>query len=145
MKNVGRRGLTEESGSVTLWVLGFVMVLFFAGALTMDMWRVVSYHGTLVGIADKAAIAGATRIDVESLYGNLIVLVPEGAERAAKDFARSQPHWDEESMTVLAYADRSQVSVEVTGIVQLSLFKLFAPSRGIVLNVRSDASPAIFT
>lgn len=144
MKNAHLVRVRTEHGSVTVWILGLVMILFLAGALAMDMWRVVAYHGTLVGIADKGAVAGAAQVDVEELYENVVVLVPDGAERAAEDFARIQPHWEEGSMTVRAYADRSQVSVEVTGIVQLTLLRIFAPSQGIVLNVRSQASPTVF-
>lgn len=144
MKKVatGRRG--NEQGSVTLWSLGLVLIIFFAGAVALDLWRVVSYHGTLTGIADKAAIAGAAEVDTEALYRNEVVLRPDGAVRAAEGFARAQPHWDDASMTVRASAVRSRVSVEVTGTAEFALLRMFAPSRGIVLTVRSGASPTVF-
>ena len=121
-----------------------MLILFFAGAVALDLWRVVSYHGTLTGIADKAAIAGAAEVDMEALYRNSVELVPEGAARAAEDFARGQPHWDDASMTVRASADRSRVSVEVTGTVEFILLRMFAPPQGVTLNVRSQASPTTF-
>ena len=144
MKKAGLGGPAGERGSVTLWSLGLVLILLFAGAVALDLWRVVSYHGTLTGIADRAAIAGAAEVDVAALYRNSVELVPDGAARAAEDFARSQPHWDSASMTVRAFADRSRVSVEVSGTVELSLLGMFAPPRGVVLNVQSQASPTVF-
>lgn len=134
----------DEQASVTVWSLGLVVMLFFAGAVALDLWRVASYHGTLTGIADKAAIAGATEVDVGALYRNEVELVPDGATRAAEDFARAQPHWDGGSMTVRASSNRLTVTVQVTGTVELTLLQMFAPPQGIVLTVWSQASPTVF-
>ena len=144
MKRAVFGAVRDPKGSVTLWSLGLVLVLFFAGAVALDLWRVVSYHGTLTGIADKAAIAGAAEVDLEALYRNTVELVPDSAARAAEDFARVQPHWDDASMTARASADRSHVSVELTGAVELTLLNMFVPSQVITLTVNSRASPTLF-
>lgn len=138
----GRLG--DEQGAVILWSLGLVLILFFAGAVAMDLWRVVTYHGTLTGLADKAAVAGATGVDVALLYRNDLVLIPEEAVRKAEAFAQSQPHWEGDSMTVRAFADSSTVWVELTGTVELTLLEVFSPSEGISLTVQGRASPARF-
>ena len=129
---------------MVLWSLGLVLLLFFAGGLALDLWRVLSHHGTLTGIADKAAVAGAAEIDVDALYQNKLELVPAKAMNAAEAFARAQPEWDLSSMTVQASADRSNVSVELTGTVELTLLQMFVPPQGITVTVNSQASPTLF-
>ncbi len=89
----------DDRGTIVLWSLGLLLLLFFSGGLALDLWRVLSHHGTLTGIADKAAVAGAAEIDVNALYSNRLVLVPGRAVGAAEAFARAQPGWEGGSMT----------------------------------------------
>ncbi len=133
-----------EGGAVIIWSLGLLLLLFFAGAVALDLWRVVSSHGTLTGIADKAAIAGAAEIDARSLSSNQLRLVPTRAVTSAEEFARTQPEWDGAAMTVRATADSSRISVVVTGQVQVSLLRMFASAQAIELTVDSRASPVLF-
>ena len=138
------RAMTDQRGAVVLWSLGLVLLLFFAGGLALDLWRVLSYHGTLTGLADKAAVAGATAVDSDALYRNRLELAPRRAEGAAVTFARSQPEWNASSMTVTAVADRASVIVELTGGLKLTLLQMFVPPRGITITVTSRASPTLF-
>ncbi len=139
-----RRPTEGERGTVVIWSLGLVLLLFFAGGLALDLWQVLSWHGTLTGIADKAAVAGATELDKNELYENRLVLVPKKAEDTAKKFAEDQPEWDPSSMTVEASATRSSVKVTLNGVVQLAILQLFVPPQGITVIVESRASPTVF-
>ena len=132
-----------ESGAVILWSLGLLLLLFLAGAVALDLWRVVASHGTLTGIADKAAVAGAAEIDERALRHNRLRLIPSDAVATAEDFAQAQPGWDTSSMTVRATADPSRVSVEVTGRVQVTLLQMFAAPQAFVVTVTSRASPVL--
>ena len=134
----------DDRGSVVLWSLGLLLLLFFSGGLALDLWRVVSHHGTLTGIADKAAVAGAAEIDANALYSNRLVVVPGRAVGTAEAFARAQPEWQDASMVVRATADTSEVSVELTGTVELTLLRMFVPPQGILVVVHSRASPTLF-
>lgn len=134
----------DDRGSVVLWSLGLLLLLFFSGGLALDLWRVVSHHGTLTGIADKAAVAGAAEIDVNALYSNRLVVIPGRAVGTAEAFARAQPEWQDASMVVRATADTSEVSVELTGTVELTLLRMFVPPQGILVVVHSRASPTLF-
>ncbi|MDE0168064.1 MAG: pilus assembly protein TadG-related protein [bacterium] len=136
--------LEGEGGAVIIWSLGLLLLLFFAGAVALDLWRVVSSHGTLTAVADKSAVAGAAEIDARALRSNQLRLVPTRAVTSAEDFARTQPGWDGGAMTVRATADSSQVSVEVTGQVPVTLLRMFTSARVIELTVDSRASPALF-
>ena len=138
------RPLHDERGAVILWSLGLLLLLFFAGGLALDLWRVLSQHGTLTGIADKAAVAGATEIDLDALYRNDLELVPDEAIDTAVAFARAQPEWESSSMTVTGSAVKSSVTVLVTGRVDLSLMQMFVPPQGITMTVESQASPTLF-
>ena len=139
-----RRPYEGERGTVVIWSLGLILLLFFAGGLALDLWRVLSWHGTLTGIADKAAVAGATELDKNELYENRLVLVPKKAEDTAKKFAESWPYWDSSSMNVEASATESSVKVTLNGVVQLALLQLFVPPQGITVTVNSRASPTVF-
>ena len=135
----------SEQGAVVIWSMGLILLLFFAGGLALDLWRVISQHGTLTGIADKAAIAAANKLDDDALFRNLLKLDPEAEEIAVK-FAQAQPEWND-TMTVKAdvknYTDPSEIQVEVSGEVQLTLLRLFAPPQGITVTVNSKASPVV--
>ena len=139
-----RSQFRDERGAVILWSLGLLLLLFFAGGVALDLWRVLSYHGTLTGIADKAAVAGAAEVDANALYANRLVLVPSRAADTAEDFARTQPEWDVATMTVQVSADTSKVWVELAGTVELTLLQMFAPPQGIMVTVDSQASPTLF-
>lgn len=147
----------SEQGAVVIWSLGLILLLFFAGGLALDLWRVLSQHGTLTGIADKAAIAAANKLDQNALFQNRLMLDHAEAKRTAVRFAEAQPEWTKDTMTVKATVedytdredctdredrtDRSVVRVEVSGEVQLTLLRLFAPPQGITVTVNSRASP----
>ena len=128
---------------MVIWSLGLILMLFFAGGLALDLWRVLSWHGTLAGIADKAALAAANELAEHALFYNRLELNRSEAERTAKEFAQNQPEWAEDSMTVEADAERLRVQVTVRGEVQLTLLRMFAPPQGITLSATGRASPCV--
>ena len=139
----GRCGPADDRGAVVLWSLGLLLMLFFAGGLALDLWRVLSRHGTLSGIAYKSAVAGAAQVVESDLYRNRLVLDPGLAEEAALRFAEQQPDWDD-SMNLAPEASPSEVVVEITETVPLTLMRMFAPTGGITVTVTARASPAEF-
>ncbi len=118
-------------------------MLFFAGGLALDLWRVLARHGTLSGIAYKSAVAGAAQVVESDLYRNNVVLDPDRAEEAARRFAEDQPDWDN-SMSLTPEASESEIVVEITETVSLTLMRMFAPAGGITVTVTARASPAEF-
>ena len=132
-----------ERGAVVIWSLGLILMLFFAGGLALDLWRVLSWHGTLAGIADKAALAAANELADHALFYNRLELDRSKAETTAKQFAQNQPEWDKDSMSVEANAERSRVQVTVRGEVHLTLLRMFAPPQGITLTATGRAYPCV--
>lgn len=139
----GRPGPAGDRGAVALWSLGLLLMLLFAGGLALDLWRVLSRHGTLSGIAYKSAVAGAAQVVESDLYQNRVALDPDLAEDAARRFAENQPDWDN-SMNLTSEASDSEIVVEIAETVPLTLMRLFAPSGGITVTVTARASPAEF-
>lgn len=130
---------------MVIWSMGLILLLFFAGGLALDLWRVISQHGTLTGIADKSAIAAANKLDDDDLLRNRLKLDHAEAERTAVSFAQAQPDWKEDgTMTIkVTFPNPSTVQVEVSGEVHLTLLRLFAPPQGITVTVDSKASPCL--
>jgi len=55
----------NERGSITFWVLGLAIAVLFLGGLSVDLWRVMSERRELAAVADSAAAAGASALDVD--------------------------------------------------------------------------------
>ncbi|MCY4622371.1 MAG: hypothetical protein OXD34_11150 [bacterium] len=138
-----RSGPADDRGAVVLWSLGLLLMLFFAGGLALDLWRVLSRHATLSGIAYKSAVAGAAQVVESDLYQNKVVLDSDRAEEAAHRFAGDQPDWDG-SMTLTPEASDSEIVVRITETIPLTLMRMFAPDGGITVTVTARASPAEF-
>ena len=55
----------DEGGfSAPIMVLIMAMMVMFIGGISIDLWRVIANHREVSGLADGAAIAGATAVDI---------------------------------------------------------------------------------
>jgi Flp pilus assembly protein TadG len=70
-----RAGRGNERGSVTVFGLGLVVLILSVGAMSIDMWRVITVRQDLLHRADAAASAGANAIDIVQyrLTGQLVL------------------------------------------------------------------------
>jgi uncharacterized membrane protein len=57
-----RRG--EGGFSAPIMVLMMAMMVLFIGGISIDLWRIIADHREVSGLADGAAIAGATAVDI---------------------------------------------------------------------------------
>ena len=134
--------LAGEAGSVTLWLLGLSLVLLSVGALSLDLWHVLSERRALAGVADAAAYAGASGLDEAAFRARGVVALDPTRARALADHAvrrqadtRSLGAWH-------AQADATQVTVSVTGRVETFLLPLLDPDLATIeLHVRATARP----
>jgi len=55
----------DEKGSAPIWFLGLALCVLMVGALSAELWRVLGERQDLAGLADTAAIAAASAIDLE--------------------------------------------------------------------------------
>ncbi|MCY3580357.1 MAG: hypothetical protein F4Y75_06570 [Acidimicrobiia bacterium] len=133
----------DEQGAVILWSLGLLLMLFFAGGMALDLWRVLSQHGTLSGLAYQSAVAGAAEVVPSHLYQNRLVLDPSLAEQSARRFALDQPEWSS-SMTMSVTADPTEIVVVLTDRIPLTLMASFTPKSALTVTVTARATAAEF-
>ena len=64
---MSRRLVREEAGfSAPVMVLIMAMMVLFIGGISIDLWRVIADHREVSGLADGAAVAGATAVDISA-------------------------------------------------------------------------------
>ena len=54
----------EGGFSAPIMVLIMAMMVLFIGGISIDLWRVIADHREVSGLADGAAVAGATALDI---------------------------------------------------------------------------------
>lgn len=124
------RRKSREHGSVTIWGLGMVLLLFGFAGLVVDTWRVFAVRQDLAGMADAAVIAGATAVDVaEFRASGEVRLDPSLAAARALAYLERQDGWDpiEIGWTIDAASDGSTVSVTLERDVGFTLLGAFLP------------------
>jgi len=55
---------TSERGSVVLFLLGLGVALLLLGGIALDLWRLVGERRELASLADAAALAATSGIDI---------------------------------------------------------------------------------
>ena len=135
-----------QSGSITIWGIGLTLVIALLAGLVIDTWRVFSIRQDLAGMADAAAIAGATAVDIEYLNrtGDVILAGAE-AELRALEYLQHQDGWSSEiSYTIAAATDGSEVTVVLQNDVDFTLLGPLLPGEDpLQITVTSRASPNV--
>jgi Flp pilus assembly protein TadG len=113
-----------EDGTVTVWMLGMLVMVLFLGGLSVDLWRAFDTRRAVAGIVDAAAIAGASGIDEAHLRAaNEVRLNPDLAyDLAAANLAAHSDSVDTVSITVAP--DGSAVTVAATRRLRSTLLRL---------------------
>lgn len=130
----------NDRGSITLWLLGLVLVVLGVGAVVLDLWRVVGERSELVALADSAAVAATSALDETALRSSGEVLVdPVGARtRAAAVLAVDPP--DQVRVDVVG----SEVRVVLERVVSLGMMRIVVPEdRPVVVRAEAVAVPEI--
>ena len=135
-----RRRCRGDRGSVTVWTLGMVLIVMFVGAIAFDLWSGFATRRDYAGAADQAAQAGADALD-EALYRSTGErrLDPARAEDLARANLASQHLAGVTAVAVEATAN--QVVVELTGVVDVGLLRVFGGDDPLVVHVRAVGQP----
>ena len=72
-----------DGGFLTIWMLGLCLLLLVLGGASLDLWRAFSQRQALAGLADAAALAGASGIDRAAARRGVIRLDPAEATSLA--------------------------------------------------------------
>lgn len=133
-----------QDGAVTLWVLGLVLLILTLGALSLDLWRIVSERRALVGVADAAAYAAASGIDEAVFRAEGSVVLDPGRAVRLGEAALAAQH-DPTGFSggeVLVERTRRAVTVRVAGTADTLLLGLLDPGLDpAVITVTARAEP----
>lgn len=130
-----------QRGSITLWLLGLALMLLPLGGLALDLGRSFSERRTLAAAADAAALSGAGALD-EARYraDGTVMLDPVLAEQRVRRSLDSQ--LDRGALRdVRVHADEGQVTVELEGVVDLTLLQLVHGGAPFPVRVAATARP----
>lgn len=110
----------EESGQITLWVLGLAVALLGLGGISVDLWRVMGERSELAVIADSAAVAGANGVDVDwfRATGEVRLLEPLAHDLAMSILAQ------EDVVVVGLTVQNDQMVVQIRREVAFSLLNI---------------------
>lgn len=136
-----RRLRAAEGGFLAIWLLGVCFVLLALGGVSLDLWRVFAARQELAGIADAAALAGASGIDQAAARRGTVVLDQPDAERlAALSVAAQTDRSALVSWRLSVSPDGQEVTVVADGRASLTLLRLLAGRAGVTLQVTSSAA-----
>lgn len=137
---------SAQRGSVTIWGIGLTLVIALFAGLVIDTWRVFAIRQDLAGMADAAAIAGATAVDIDHLNDTGdVILAGEAAEFRALEYLEYQDGWSSDiRYTIVAAADGSGVTVVLEEDVDFTLLGPLLPGEEpLHITVTSRASPNV--
>lgn len=131
----------DESGTVTLWLLGVCLMLFALGGISVDLWRGFSARRALANAADAAALAGASAID-EDAYRRLGVVTLDAAraQARARDYAMRELDVDA-LRDVDVRAEGDVVTVVLQGRIGFTLLGIVDPGGAMAVRVTATATP----
>jgi hypothetical protein len=127
---------------MTIWAMGLSLLLFAVGFLALDLWSGFAARNQAAGIADSAAIAGATAVDEAAWRAGDLALDAPLAEERAVSAAVSHPAWDA-SMAVTTAADLEGVTVSVSRSIPFRFISGLVPDRVAQVTVSAYAEPGI--
>ncbi|HJU81337.1 MAG TPA: pilus assembly protein TadG-related protein [Acidimicrobiia bacterium] len=121
--------MNGERGSVPIWFLGLGFCLLMLGSMSAELWRIMGERQELVAMADGAALAAASAIDLE-IYRDqgVAVLDPtEASSLALAVISQSSGAIDLAGPPVIEVAeDGSSVRVELKRQVSFGLIRFLS-------------------
>ena len=131
----------DQSGTITLWLLGVCLLLFALGGISLDLWRGFSARRSLSTAADAAALAGASAVDEEAYRrSGAVQLDPALAESRARTHLSRQV--DAAALRdVVVRADQEAVTVVVHGEIGFTLLGVVDPGGELAVRVTATATP----
>lgn len=134
--------MNGERGSITLWMVGMVMVVFAVGGIAIDLWRGVAAHRNVASVVDGAAVAAGSGIDEERWrLGGVLIL---DSDRVRQQVAAARDVHDDPPVVleVVTAADGSEATVTGRTTVELTLLGLFTDG-AIEISARATVSPLL--
>jgi hypothetical protein len=131
-----------ERGFFVVWGMGLVILLFGFAGIAVDTWQVFSARQALAGLADSAAIAGATAVDVEVFRsgGQVVLDETEATARAAAYLDTHAAQLDDDITAAIAFPDGG-IEVTLQREVELTLIRVFLDDGTVAMRVSAFSLP----
>jgi len=120
--------VNSDRGSAPIWFLGLSLCVLMVGALSAELWRAIGERQELVAMADAAAIAAASGIDLDHYRatGETVIDESHAPSLALRVIAGSSGGADLASPPVISVADDgSAVTVELKRELPFGLVRIF--------------------
>ncbi len=137
--------MRSERGSVTIWILGLAVMILFMGGISVDLWRALSDRRQLSAMADAAAVAGASGIDVAAWRqdGTLKLDLDDAEERALSALAMQSAVNQLSAAEIVIAPDGQSITVALERPVEFTLLSVFASDQEpFLVRVVASARPA---
>ena len=120
--------MSSEQGSAPIWFLGLSLCVLMVGALSAELWRAIGERQELVAMADAAAIAAASGIDLDRYRatGEAVIDRARASSLALKVIESSSGGADLSTPPAISVAgDGSSVTIELKREVPFGLIRIF--------------------
>jgi Flp pilus assembly protein TadG len=109
-----RRNSARESGSATVFIIGFALVLLTMAGVVVDGGLALNARQRVTDDVEQAARAGSLNLDLDLLRNRGTVAInPERAIPAAQDFLTRRGYTSADKITVTANAQKITVTAVV--------------------------------
>lgn len=134
--------MNNERGSVTLWMVGMVLIVFAVGGIALDLWRGLTAYRQVSALVDSAAVAAGSGLDESAwrVEGRLVLDPALVQARVAESIAAQSG--DTIGHDVVVAADGSEATVRAWTSVDLTLLRLVTGG-SIEVQARATASPTL--
>lgn len=134
--------MNREHGSITIWVLGLVILVLALGGISIDLWRGFVARKAVAAVADAAAVAGASGIDEMAWRSGELTLDSARARALAERVIATEP--GAASLRWRIDVTSAEISVTVERDVDLTLLTIMDFSGGpLVVRVTATARPQV--
>ncbi|HEX5614355.1 MAG TPA: pilus assembly protein TadG-related protein [Acidimicrobiia bacterium] len=130
-----------ERGSVTVWVLSLTVAVAALGGLAIDVGRAFVVRRELATVADAAAVAGASGVDVASLRVGGAALDPQRVDALVAVAVASHSAASAIDEVRVVVTDAQRVEVTVRGSVRVGLLGLLLDASVLAVEVHASAEP----
>lgn len=139
-----------EHGFFTIWVLGLCVILLFIGGIGLDLWKAFTTRRDLAQIADSAAIAGASQIDLAQFQKSTSKTNPTTkldnakAVNAATNYVNNAVAQDNITLTGSnIQVVNNQIRVTLQENSDTTLTRIFSPTQSLKITVTGVAEPRV--
>jgi len=131
----------NERGSITFWLLGLSLMLMAVGGIGLDLWRALEVRRDLSGMADAAAAAAVSAIDVAHwrATGELRLDPAEVEQRALQALVAQPGYAALTGAPAVGVVGGDSVLVRLERDVDLTLLRLFAGGKPFAVSAESVA------